>query len=105
MWTSPPSLSAATLYLLQPSKGLNVTLFSGDDLNTFDWTVGSSADGNAAPIPPGAGYQLALVDASPSGDRVLNATSQPFDIFVAQPSITIDSMFDGACGARPGLLA
>lgn len=101
MWTSPPSLTTATLYLQQPTTGLNITLFSGEDASTFVWRVGSSgsdadADADAAKrIPAGAGYQLVLVDASPSADRVLNGTSSPFTIYVAQPGVIIHSIFDG----------
>lgn len=47
-------------------------------------------------MPPGAGYQLVMFDASPTGDRVLNTTSPPFDIYEVQPSVTIDAIFDGA---------
>jgi hypothetical protein len=96
-WSSPPSFTTATLYLVQPATGLNLTLYSGEDTNSFAWTVGASGDGSTtAAIPPGAGYQLALLDASQSGDRVLNATSPPFDIYVVQPAVMIHSIFDGA---------
>lgn len=101
MWTSPPSLTTATLYLLQPTTGLNITLFSAEDGSAFVWTVGFSgsdadADVDAAKrIPAGAGYQLVLVDASPSADRVLNGSSSPFTIYAAQPGVTVHSIFDG----------
>jgi len=87
------------MYLTQPATGLNVPIFSGHDDNVFSWTVGKTTESGVV-IAPGAGYQLALFDATASGDRVLNATSPAFNIYVVQPSITINSIFEGACVRR-----
>ena len=94
LWASPPSLSVARLVLTQPATGLSVTLYEGPDRQVFDWVVGAAPDGT--PIPPGGGYQLALVDATREGDQTGNATSPIFSIYSSQPSVQITAIFDGA---------
>jgi len=67
------------------------------DENGYSWVVGALPDNTQA--APGNGYQLQLFDASASGDKVVNATSDPFSIYVPQPFVEITSMFDGQDGA------
>eukprot|EP00624_Nannochloropsis_granulata_P004038 evm.model.NODE_30269_length_19457_cov_23.303541.1 len=97
MWTSPVSVTKATLYLIQPGTGLNVQLYGGMDENSFVWVVGA-LPGNAQ-AAPGSGYQLLLVDASTNEKKVANATSDLFSIYAPQPFVEITSMFEGQDGA------
>ena len=96
-WTSPASVTNATLFLTQPGTGLNVQLYGGLDENSFVWVVGALPENTQA--APGSGYQLQLFDASANGEKVMNATSDPFSIYVPQPFVEITSMFDGQDGA------
>lgn len=61
----------------------------------FDWAVGTGGPDRAA-VPPGGGYQLALIDVN--GGR--NATSPVFSISAPQPTVRILSIFEGTCVER-----
>lgn len=97
MWSSPAELTVASIYLVQPLTGLSALVHAGTDDNLYMWEVGLLANGSHATA--GSGYQVQVFDATASGDRVMNATSDPFSIFVPQPHVTITSIFDGQDGA------
>ena len=91
MWTSPPNLDTVQLYLKQRGALLRMLLYSGEDDNSYTWSL----TGNYS-ITAGSGYQLLIINSDSTGNSAsLNATTGDFRVDNSQPQVTITSIFTG----------
>ena len=100
IWTSPPNLDTVQLYLTQRGTPTSTLLYSGEDNNSYTWSV----DDNDS-ITAGSGYRLLIVSSNSTGHSAsLNATTGYFQVCGSQPQVTITSIFTGnvSCMIRFG---